>query len=140
MNYSVNLHNSPIVVDLSKRAEQALTDRNTPLIAEIHLIFGCLVVKRVWFKDQVACNTVPVTGVLELCFNVVRYAKTCCIADIDNGAIPEDFPLVREIDRFVPDTLSIDFRKGKFSGTFAYNRALRAGQDEHTEAVIPGTA
>ncbi|VAW77891.1 hypothetical protein MNBD_GAMMA13-1436 [hydrothermal vent metagenome] len=126
MNYSVILYNSPIMVDLSKRAEQALVDRSAPLIAEIHLIFGCLVVKRVWFKEQVMCKTVPVNDQLELCFNVVRYAKTCCIADIDNGAIPEDFPLVREIDRFVPDSLSIDFRKGKFSGTFAYNRALRA--------------
>ncbi len=125
MNHSIRLCDKPIEIELSRQAEQAVSARTQPLIAEINLIFGCLVVKRVWFKDQVDCETVPVTDGLEVCFNVVRYTKTCRIADIDNGAESEDFPIVKDKKSFVPDKLFIDYKKGEFSGSYTYNRALK---------------
>ncbi len=124
MNYAISLCDKPITIELSRHAEQALSARSQPLIAEIHLIFGCLVVKRVWFRDQVDCDTVPVINGLEVCFNVVRYAKTCRIADIDNGAKAEDFPIVKDKKTFVPDKIFIDYKKGNFLGSYTYARDL----------------
>lgn len=130
MNYSISLCNKPMEIELSRHAEQALSAQSQPVIAEINLIFGCLVVKRVWFRDQVDCDTVPVTKGLEVCFNVVRYAKTCHISDIDNGAESEAFPIVKDKKSFVPDKVFIDYKKGNFSGSYTYNRALRMMNSE----------
>ncbi len=126
MKHSITLLDKVIKIELSPRAEQAVSARMAPVIAEINLVFGCLVIKRVWFREQVDCETVSVTPGLEVCFNVVRYAKTCCIADIDNGAEAEDFPIVKDKKTFVPDNLFIDYKKGCFSGAYTYlNSASR---------------
>ncbi len=126
MKHSITLLDKVIEIELSSRAEQAVSARIAPIIAEINLVFGCLVIKRVWFREQVDCDAVSVTPGLEVCFNVVRYAKTCCIADIDNGAEAEDFPIVKDKKTFVPDNLFIDYKKGAFSGSYTYlNSASR---------------
>jgi len=125
MNHVITLCEKPIEIELSDRAEQAISNRDKPIIAEINLVFGCLVIKRVWFRETVGMETVPVCKGLEACFNVVRYAKTCCIADIDNGAESEDFPIVKDKKSFVPDKVFIDYKKGEFSGRYTYDRALK---------------
>lgn len=127
MKHAITLLDKTIEIELSPRAERAVSARIAPIIAEINLVFGCLVIKRVWFREQVDCETVSVTQGLEVCFNVVRYAKTCCIADIDNGAEAEDFPLVKDKKTYVPDNLFIDYKKRRFSGSYTYlNSALHA--------------
>ena len=40
-------------VELTNSAQRAIKGLQAPLVAEIHLIFSCLVVKRVWFKESV---------------------------------------------------------------------------------------
>ncbi len=120
MKYSITLLDKSIEIELSPRAERAVSARIAPIVAEINLVFGCLVIKRVWFREKVDCETVSVTQGLDVCFNVVRYAKTCCIADIDNGAEAEDFPLVKDKKTFVPDNLFIDYKKRCFSGAYTY--------------------
>lgn len=123
MRYSATLFDKTVKIELSRPAERAISARNTPIIAELNLVFGCMVIKRVWFREQVECETVSVTPGLELCFNVVRYAKTCRIADIDNGAEAEDFPIVKDKKSFVPDKLFIDYKKGCFSGDYTYSNS-----------------
>ncbi|VAX12129.1 hypothetical protein MNBD_GAMMA24-1964 [hydrothermal vent metagenome] len=123
MKHAVTLLDKTIKIELSQAAERAISARNTPIIAEMNLVFGCLVIKRVWFKEQVDIDTVSVTPGLDLCFNVVRYTKTCRIADIDNGAEAEDFPLAKDKKTFVPDNLFIDYKKGCFSGNYTYLKA-----------------
>ncbi len=125
MKHRITLHGKPLEIELSDTAEQALFERSRPLIAEINLVFGCLIIKRVWFREEIDCPTVPVTDKLEACFNVVRYTKTCRIADIDNGAESESFPIEKDIGTYVPKRVFIDFRKGEFSGHYSYDRALK---------------
>jgi len=125
MNHTITLYEKTVEIELSDRAEQILSNQEKTLIAEINLVFGCLVIKRVWFREVVEMETVPVCKGLEACFNVVRYAKTCCIADIDNGAESEDFPITKDKKTFVPDKVFIDYKKGEFSGHFTYDRALK---------------
>ena len=126
MNRAVSLYGKTLQVALSPAAQHALVERAAPLLAEIHLIFGCMIVKRVRFKETIAGVAVPVTDKLFVNFRPVRYQKTCRLSDIDADENPEDFPLVAERRCYVPDRLSIDFRAGGWRGDFTYDRALNA--------------
>ena len=121
MNYSVNLHGKSMELALTRHAEEALQRREQPITAVVHLIFGCMVAKRVWFREQADVEVTPVTDKLNLNFAVVRYA-VCSLKNIDGGVTPEPFPLGKEIRRFVPDSLVIDYHKRKFTGEFTYRR------------------
>jgi hypothetical protein len=135
MKSIIQVEGRPVSVQVSNTAMRALESLDDSLLAEIHLIFGCMVAKRVWFKEQPSSDAVSITDKLQVCFRSVRYVKTCRLSDIDNGAVPEDFPLVGEKKRFVPDWLEIDFRKGKWKGTFGYDRAIK--QENHQEDSEP---
>jgi hypothetical protein len=112
-------------VEISQKAEQELALRHKPLVAVVHLIFGCMVAKRVWFKDETAEETTPVTDKLSIHFDVVRYAN-CSLSNIDGGATPERFPLQKHIKGYVPDQLSIDFNRHGFSGDFTFSRPSKS--------------
>ncbi len=135
MNHSVTLFGKQLQVELSRRAEKALRAREKPVVAVVHLIFGCMLAKRVWFRDTVEDDFVAVTDKLGMTFNVVRYA-ICSLKLIDGGAEPEDFPLALEKGRFVPDTVRIDFRKHEFTGEFSYTAAREAVQDTFKDPVL----
>lgn len=124
MKSIIHLYDRPVSVQLSSSALRALDSLKKPLLADINLIFGCMVAKRVWFKEEEYADAVQVAGNLKVCFRTVRYVKTCRLSDIDNGAISEDFPIVADKKNFVPDWLKIDFRKGQWKGTFGFDRAL----------------
>jgi hypothetical protein len=126
MQHFVTLYGKAMLVELSTAAQHALQSRATPLFAEIHLVFGCLIVKRVRFKDTISSVAVAVTDKLFVNFRPVRYRKSCRLADIDADENPEDFPLVAERRGYVPDRLSLDFRKGAWVGEFTYDRAIAA--------------
>ena len=124
MDYSVIQHGKCIRVSLSRKAELALGRRDKPVTAVVHLIFGCMVAKRVWFREQVDVEVTRVTENLNLNFDVVRYAN-CSLKNIDGGGEPEAFPLGRDVSDFVPDRLVIDYRKNEFSGEFTYKRTMQ---------------
>jgi len=42
MDHSVTLFGKQLQVELSRRAEKALRAREKPVVAVVHLIFGCL--------------------------------------------------------------------------------------------------
>ena len=118
--FIIHLHDKSVRVELSARALSALNKRDKPLLVEVHLIFGCMIAKRVWFKEDASTDSVPVTAGLCMLFKPVGYQKTCRFADIDNGAIPFDYPMVAEKRKFVPDRVSIDFCSEKWVGDFTY--------------------
>ncbi|GMR21594.1 MAG: hypothetical protein BMS9Abin36_2196 [Gammaproteobacteria bacterium] len=131
METIIHLHNRPVRVKVSKKARLAENSIGGPLLAEINLIFGCMLAKRVWFKDDVPKKAVQITDKLYTIFHTVRYAKTCSFDAIDNGAEASDYPLVADIKHFVPDWLDIDFHRGEWRGTFGFSRelALELGED-----------
>jgi hypothetical protein len=126
MQQHVTLYGKTMLVELSAAAQHALHERATPLLAEIHLVFGCLIVKRVRFKEAVSSVAVAVTDKLFVNFRPVRYQKSCRLSDIDADENPEDFPLVAERRGYVPDRLTLDFHKGGWVGEFTYDRAIAA--------------
>lgn len=135
MKHSAILFGREVQVELSRRAEKALSARQKPVVAVVHLIFGCMLAKRVWFRDAVDDDVVPVTDKLGMTFNAVRY-KVCSLKLIDGGAEPEDFPLALEKGRFVPDTVFIDYRKHEFTGDFSYTAAREHVHDVLAEPAL----
>ncbi len=125
MNTAITLDGKHVRVELSASAERALSQRSTPLFAEVQLIFGCMIAKRVWFREEAVDTAVPVTPQLKVWFRPARYAKACSFDAIDNGAVASDYPLVGSRQRFVPDVLRIDYRRGKWIGDFTYTRDAR---------------
>ena len=121
MNTTIQLYGKPVRVELTAAAERALAKRAEPLYTEVQLIFGCMVAKRVWFRDEANKDAVPVTPKLSVWFRPARYEKACSFDDIDNGAEASDYPVVGDRGRFVPDVLFIDYRGGKFIGDFTYS-------------------
>lgn len=123
MQQTITLHGKDVRVELSAAAARAARALPQVLVAEIHLIFGCLVVKRVWFRApaDVDARPVMITDRLGAGFRVVRYAKSCRISHIDSGEEqPMDFPLVADRRHYVPDWLAIDYRRGKWVGNYGY--------------------
>ena len=130
---TVQLYEKPVRVELSESAERALARRTQPLYVEVQLIFGCMIAKRVWFRDEAVADAVPVNSKLLVWFRPARYQKACSFDEIDSGAVASDFPMVAERKGFVPDVVRIDFRSGKWVGEFTYSmdvfRAQKAGLD-----------
>ena len=96
MQKTIQLHGKTVLVEVTGTARHAARSLQQLLVAEIHLIFGCLVVKRVWFKaaEEVRMQPVLISDRLGAAFRVVRYAKSCRISNIDKGdELPMDFPL-----------------------------------------------
>jgi hypothetical protein len=133
MIVTIQLHGKPVRVELSAAAESALARRTSPLFAEVQLIFGCMIAKRVWFREEPAENAVPVNSKLSVWFRPARYAKACSFDDIDNGAEAGDYPVVGDRGRFVPDMLFIDYRAGKFAGDFTYSAELFRTQQSYRD-------
>lgn len=121
MNVTIYLYGKPVRVELNSRAERALAKRADPLFAEVQLIFGCMVAKRVWFREEANKDAVPVTPKLSVWFRPARYARSCSFDEIDSGAEASDYPMVVDRKGFVPDVVRIDYRAGKWVGDFTYS-------------------
>lgn len=127
MNTIIDLHGKAVRVELTAAAERALAKRTEPLFAEVQLIFGCMIAKRVWFRDAAVKGAVAVVPKLNVWFRPARYEKACSFDDIDGGAVASDFPLAVDRKGFVPDVVRIDYRTGKWVGDFTYSMdAFRA--------------
>lgn len=120
MQKTIELYGKPIQVSLSQAAKTAAEKLSSPLLAEIHLIMGCLIIKRVNFNPgHHHSEERNIYHHLNLCFRVVRYPKHCSISHIDSGEeAPEDYPLVADKQRFVPRWLTIDYKKGNWVGEY----------------------
>jgi len=122
MKKTVVLHDKEVRVELSDAAEAQVKNLSEPLVVEVHLIMGCMVVKRVWFKPPSEIETLPLLDPLRICFRVVKYDKKCRISHIDSGdEEPTDFPIVADKKAFVPNWLKIDFHGGKWAGEYGYD-------------------
>ena len=132
MEKNIQLQGKTVTVRLTPSAERALERRETPLYAEVQLIFGCMIAKRVWFREQPVDNAAEVSPMLKVWFRPARYAKSCSFADIDKGsAEASDYPMVADPKGFVPDLVTIDFHGNKWRGNFTWSLEARRVSREH---------
>jgi len=113
----ITLHDKTLEIRLSAAAQKALARRATPLVAEMELLFSCLLRKRVYFGDALD-DTTPAGELLAVRFKPIMTRK-CSVAE--GGAAPpsERFPLENPRP-YVPNWLSIDYRRGEWVGNFGY--------------------
>ncbi|MHB8471833.1 MAG: hypothetical protein ACYDC8_03065 [Gammaproteobacteria bacterium] len=138
MYKTINLHGKNVRVELTRTAQRAEGELAAPLVAEIHLIFGCMVVKRVWFKPITTAESVPILGNLFASFCTVRYAKHCRISHIDSGEEePTEFPIVRDKKVFVPHWLRVDYeyKNNKWVGIYGYDRGIALETSRFMDAL-----
>ncbi|MHB8258066.1 MAG: hypothetical protein ACYDHY_07935 [Acidiferrobacterales bacterium] len=128
-NTTIQLYGKSVCIELSATAERALAKRDAPLFVEVQLIFGCMIAKRVWFRDNANEEAVPVTSKLHVWFRPARYDKTCSFDEIDGGAVAMDYPMVAGRKNFVPDVVRIDYRAGKWTGDFTYSMDIFRAQN-----------
>lgn len=122
MNTQITIEGKRLGIQLSRRAEQALSQRQTPLITEMELYFSCLVRKQVRFHegaDNLPGESVAVNDRLRVRFRPVM-THSCHVDEIAGKAPPlTDFPVVNAA-AFVPHWLRIDYRNGQWRGEFGY--------------------
>jgi hypothetical protein len=133
MNTTIQLYGKPVRVELTAAAERALAQRSVPLYAEVQLIFGCMIAKRVWFRDETVKGAISVAPKLSVWFRPARYEKACSFDDIDSGAVASDFPMAVDRKGFVPDVVHIDYRAGKWVGDFTYSMDIFRAQNTALE-------
>ena len=114
---NITLHDKSLEIRLTTAAQKALARRDRPLVAEMELLFSCLLRKRVYFGD-VAEQSTPVNDRLSVRFKPIM-TRRCSVAE--GGATPpsEGFPLENPRP-YVPNWLAIDYRQGEWVGNFGY--------------------
>lgn len=118
MHTQIQLNGKSLRVDLSAAAEQALTHRRAPLLAEMELYFSCLIRKQVRFHEDSAADAVRVNDQLQVRFHPVM-SQVCSVKNNLDGPPLTDFPIVRQ-ERFSPRWLTLDFHDGHWQGQFGY--------------------
>ncbi len=114
---NVTLHDKSLEIRLTRAAQKALALRETPLVAEMELLFSCLLRKRVLFGHDTDASTF-VDDHLAVRFRPIM-TRRCSVAE--GGAHPpsEGFPLENPRP-YVPNWLAIDYRRGEWVGEFGY--------------------
>ncbi len=114
---NVTLHDKTLEVRLTAAAQKALARRETPLVAELELLFSCLLRKRVCFGESAEHST-PVNDRLSVRFRPLM-TRHCSVSEIDGTPPSDDFPIANPRP-FVPNWLAIDYRRGEWVGDFGY--------------------
>lgn len=115
---SITLSDKTLEIRLSRAAERALAARATPLLAEMELLFSCLIRKRVRFSDLMAADATPASDSLSVRFRPVM-TRVCAVSDVGGAPPLDDFPIANP-KPYVPRWLSIDYRQGHWLGEFGY--------------------
>jgi hypothetical protein len=115
---NITLAEKNLEIRLTPTAQRALAERATPLVAEMELLFSCLIRKRVRFGELPSEDAVPATDRLSVRFRPVM-TRVCAVAAV-GGAPPLDDFLIANPRPYVPRWLAIDYRQGRWRGEFGY--------------------
>ena len=69
---NINIRGKNMAIMYSKRAETALAQRRTSLIAELQLYFTCVIQKHVIFHEQSDLKTIRVNPKLDISYQTVQ--------------------------------------------------------------------
>jgi hypothetical protein len=120
MQTQIQMHHRTIEVTLSSAAEEALSQRDMPLLAEMELYFSCLIRKVVRFHETTTDDSIAINEKLSLRFRPIMTQH--CGTDYEGTEPPvTDFPIT-EPERYVPHWLKIDYKGGQWYGEFGYAR------------------
>ena len=108
-----------VQVEWSRSADQAMSRLTAPLLVEMELYFSCLIRKAVRFGRSADMRySAAVSPMLQIGFRPVM-TRVCKVSDVKDGDEPplDDFQIIKP-EAFVPKRLTIDFKRGQWSGEF----------------------
>ena len=118
MNNQIDIDGKRVDVEITAAANDALSRRSTPLLAEMELYFSCLIRKQVRFRDATDASGTAAGSKLRIHFRPVMTAA--CGKNYEGDEPPlTDFPIVKA-QAYVPHWLRIDYRNGQWQGEFGY--------------------
>lgn len=130
----IALYEKPLDIRLSRSAEAALSQHTGTLLAEMELIFGCMIRKSVVFREWDA--DVEVDAVETGSRLAVRFAPTmtraACAATGNDHDLEESSPALATRYRldnpspYVPQWLAVDYRRDQWHGEFGYGEQVGA--------------
>jgi len=113
------LEGKSLRITLSDAAQRALSQRATPLIAEMELYFSCLIRLRVRFYERdEGSSATPISEKLSVRFRPVM-SRRCDLHEVNGKSPLGDFPIVKR-DPYVPHWLHLDYKRGEWVGEFGY--------------------
>ncbi len=120
INQTLDIQGRSLRLSLTQAAQQALEQRSDALLLELELYFSCLIRKRVYVRDDAACeDSIPISDKLHIRFRPV-VTQTCAIRDVPRDNPPvRDMPIVHP-ERYFPHWLTLDYRHGKWLAEFGY--------------------
>jgi hypothetical protein len=134
----IEISGKKIRISVSPNAVSALTQRQSPLVAEMELYFSCLIRKKVRFyepeyepeheqeyesehEQEVGVRGTSVLDNLSVVFHPVM--TKLCGKDYEGDEPPvTDFPIVKAAP-FVPHWMTIDYKAGQWLGEFGYTES-----------------
>ncbi|MDH5648852.1 MAG: hypothetical protein OEY67_04285 [Gammaproteobacteria bacterium] len=120
MKKVININGKSLEIQTSDAADNALAKKSGILVAEMELLFSCLVAKRVRFlTDSRNSDDIQITDNLGIRFKAT-VTESCEIADSEDLEI-KSYP-VPHGERYIPHWLEIDYRAGQWIGEFGYSR------------------
>jgi len=123
MQATTEILGKKVLVEWSASADKAMGSLSSPLLAEMELYFSCLIRKAVRFGQSASMRySASVTPHLTVSFRPVM-TKICKVSEVEDEPPLEDFNITKP-EAFVPKKLFIDFKHGKWLGTFQMNEPL----------------
>ncbi|VAW66224.1 hypothetical protein MNBD_GAMMA09-3458 [hydrothermal vent metagenome] len=137
LEQKLSFHKKDILITLSRYAQTAAKQLNTPLIIEIQIYFSCLLGKRLAFYSDSEISGVQIieaglftellnsskrlTNNIYVRFNTVM-TKTCSVSDYSGPPPVSDFKIANQ-KPYVPNWLDIDFKNDLWAGEYGWNNS-----------------
>jgi hypothetical protein len=116
MSYIATLSNKRVEINLTRRAEIALEQRESPLYVEMELYFSCLIRKALRYHEQ-GDDAVAVSDKLFISFKPVM-SKVCKV-EAGKSAPLTTFPIAK-VEPYIPKWVLLDYKNGEWCGDFGY--------------------
>lgn len=116
---SIDIRGKTMSIMYSKRAEKALAERKTALIAELQLYFTCVVQKRVLFHEHTESKTIAANSKLKILYHAVQ-SNAC-----EPVEFAEKHPVKKELTSKAaksmrPTLFQVDYKNGQWIGDFSF--------------------
>lgn len=115
---NIDYHGKSMEIRMTPAAQRALDNQPGPLLAEMEMLFSCLIRKRVRFAQKTDASAVAVDNKLSVLFRPVM-TQTCSLDDIEGETPVVAFPIANP-KPYVPHWLNIDYRRNQWIGEFGY--------------------
>lgn len=120
---SIELRKQKLDVIWTRRAEQALQTRSSPLFVEMQLYFSCVVKKRVLFHDAPIADADP-ADIVKINERIQIFFRAVEASSCDPDEFARNYPVQQEFKtlpalKMHPSKLKLDFKGGRWIGEFS---------------------